>query len=366
MHDVTEMSQAVFYMPPEEILLVNPNTGTTPVFRSRRDAEITIAIYKRVPVLWREDPEDNPWGLSFLRMFDMANDSGLFCTTDEGDVLPLYEAKMVHYYDHRYGTYEGQTEAQANAGTLPRLTPEQQDDANFITRPRYWVNKHEVDNRLGKRDWDRDWLLGWRRIARSSDERTMISTVIPRAAAGDSEFLMLTTATVEMCPLLAASLSSFVLDYVARQKMVGTNLSYFIAQQLPVPSPSFYCQVGAEWLVPHVLELTYTAWDIEAFAQFLGDNGPPFHWNEERRFAMRAELDAAFFNLYGIERDDVDYIMETFPIVKRKDIQQYGRFRTKDLILQVYDAMVEAARTGKQYQTILDPPPGQGPRHPAR
>ena len=78
---------------------------------------------------------------------------------------------------------------------------------------------------------------------------------------------------------------------------------------------------------------------------------------------MRAELDAAFFHLYGIDRDDVDYIMETFPIVKRKDIQQYGTFRTKDLILQIYDAMAEATRTGKPYQTILDPPPGHGPRH---
>ena len=81
---------------------------------------------------------------------------------------------------------------------------------------------------------------------------------------------------------------------------------------------------------------------------------------------MRAELDAAFFRLYGIDRDDVDYIMETFPIVKRKDIQQHGTFRTKDLILQIYDAMAEATCTGKPYQTILDPPPGHGPRHSAR
>ena len=81
---------------------------------------------------------------------------------------------------------------------------------------------------------------------------------------------------------------------------------------------------------------------------------------------MRAELDAAFFHLYGVERDDVDYIMETFPIVKRRDIERYGSFRTKEMILRVYDAMAEAARTGRAYQTILDPPPGQGPRHPAR
>ena len=138
-----------FAMPPEEILLVNPNTGTTPVFRSRRDAEITIGIYRRVPVLWRDEPEENPWGLSFRRVFNMANDSGLFRTRDQlerdgwvlsGNVfvrggkrmLPLYEAKMIHHFDHRLGTYEGQTEAQANMGTLPRLTHDQQDDPNFI------------------------------------------------------------------------------------------------------------------------------------------------------------------------------------------------------------------------------------------
>jgi Eco57I restriction-modification methylase len=118
-----------FNMPPEEILLVNPNTGTTPVFRSRRDAEITIGVYKQVPVLWRDEPEENPWGLSFMTMFHMANDSDLFWTREQlgsdgwtlvGNVfvqdnrrmLPLYEAKMVHHFDHRLGTYEGQTEAQ--------------------------------------------------------------------------------------------------------------------------------------------------------------------------------------------------------------------------------------------------------------
>jgi hypothetical protein len=81
---------------------------------------------------------------------------------------------------------------------------------------------------------------------------------------------------------------------------------------------------------------------------------------------MRAELDAAFFHLYGIERADVDYIMETFPVVKRRDIERYSSFRTKELILQVYDAMAEAERSGRRYETILDPPPGHGPRHPAR
>jgi hypothetical protein len=149
---------------------------------------------------------------------------------------------------------------------------------------------------------------------------------------------------------------------------------YFVLKQLPVPKPDVFSSPSLwsnglpldVWIRSRALELTYTAYDMTPFAQDLGDDGAPFRWDEDRRFAMWAELDAAFFHLYGIGRDDVDYIMETFLIVKRKDIERYGSFRTKELILQVYDAMAEAERTGRPYETILDPPPGRGPRHPER
>lgn len=122
-----------------------------------------------------------------------------------------------------------------------------------------------------------------------------------------------------------------------------------------------------DWLVPRVLELAYTAWDLEAFAQDVGYDGPPFRWVAERRFLLRCELDAAFFHLYGIARDDVDYIMETFPIVKRKDIDKHSTYRTKEQILDIYDRMQSAIDSGKSYQTLLDPPPAD-PRvaHPLR
>jgi hypothetical protein len=105
---------------------------------------------------------------------------------------------------------------------------------------------------------------------------------------------------------------------------------------------------------------------MEPFARDLGDDDPPFRWDENRRFQMRAELDALYFHLYGIPRDDVDYIMETFPIVKRKDIAAHGTYRTKDAILQIYDAMAKAKDAGTAYQILLSPAPGHGPRHPAR
>ena len=373
-----------FTMPPEEILLVNPNTGTTPVFRSRRDAEITIGIYKRVPVLWRDDPEENPWGLSFMQgIFNMASDSGLFRTRNQLEqdgwtlrgndfirgserMLPLYEAKMIHHFDHRLGTYEGQTEAQANMGTLPRLTPKQHDDPDRVLLPRYWLDETAVNARLARRGWDKGWLFGWRDIARSTDERTVICSVLPQTATGDTLLLAFTNGPAA---LLQANLSTFALDYCARQKATGTHLKYFVFKQLPALPPRAYDEpmlwlggaTPATWIRERVLELTFTAFDIEPFAADLRDDGPPFRWDEERRFAIRAELDAAFFHLYDIERDDVGYIMDSFVAFQHNDAARFNR--TKELILQVYDAMTEAARTGMSYQTILEPPPGQGPRH---
>ena len=111
----------------------------------------------------------------------------------------------------------------------------------------------------------------------------------------------------------------------------------------------------------------YTAWDLEAFGRDCGYAGPPFRWDEARRFLLRCELDAAFFHLYGITRAAAAYILDTFPIVKRKDLATHGDYRTQRTILEIYDALSEATRTGHPYQTRLDPPPAD-PRvaHPPR
>ncbi len=168
--------------------------------------------------------------------------------------------------------------------------------------------------------------------------------------------------------LVSASLNSFALDYVARSAVGGSNLNFFILKQLPLPHPrtfgeqcSWELSISlAEWLVPRVLELTYTSLEMEPFARDLGFFGSPLVWEDFRRFNLRAELDAAFFHLYGIKRDDVAYIMETFPIVKRKDIAAYGSYRTKEAILEIYDEMRKSEQLGKPYQTRLDPPPANG------
>ncbi|MBX6721935.1 MAG: hypothetical protein IRY92_01655 [Dactylosporangium sp.] len=375
-------------IPAEDLLRLNPNTGTCPMFESRRDAEITLGIYRRVPVLWQEgNPARNPWGLSFMAMFHMANDSGLFRTAEQleadgwtldgnhfvrGDdrMLPLYEAKLVHYFDHRLSCYSKRAEGSQDS-ELPRITDDEKLDPDRVPIPRYWMEEKAVEERLGGR-WPHGWLLGWRDIARSTDERTLISTVIPRTGVGDT-FLLGLPAQRGGC--LQANLSSFVLDFVTRQKASGTHLKYYVVKQLPVLPPERYDEAapwdrGAgsleAWITPRVLELTYTAYDIAAYARDLGDDGPPFRWDPARREMMRAELDAAYFHLYGIGRNDVEYIMDTFKVVRQKDEQAHGEYRTKRLILERYDAMADAIRTGRPYQTPLDPLPGHGPRHPAQ
>lgn len=382
---VPDLVDRKYEMSPADIRRVNPNTGTLPVFRTQRDADITIGIYERVPVLINESLGEagNPWGMQFMAMFHMSNDSyrfkqmealeadGLTLTgnvfSDEQGkqrYLPLYEAKMLHHYDHRYGTYEGQTEKQAKVRTLPRVTPEQHDDPDFAPRPMYWLTEKEVTDRLAQKRWSRQWLHGWRDICRTTDSRTLINSFQPATAVGDKFLLALT----ERDPaLLAAAWSSFVCDYCARQKIGGTSLKYFTIMQIATPSPDMLACVHP-FITPRVLELTYTSHDMAPFARDLGDGGPPFLWDEERRFQLRAELDALMFRVYGVAREDVDYIMDTFTTVAARDRKQYNdRYRTKEAILEIYDAMPAAdalESIADSYHSPLTPPPGHGARHP--
>jgi hypothetical protein len=370
-----------FVLNPADFATLNPNTRTCPTFRSRRDAELNLAIYRRTGVLWREgDPDGNPWGLRFMAMFHMANDSGRFRTGAElssagwtlygnnfvkgGEVmLPLYEAKMVHLFDHRFGTYQGQTEAQANQGKLPELDDVAHADPQRVTLPRYWVTQAEVEERLTS-VWDRGWLLGWRDITGAEKIRTVIASIIPRAAVGDKFLLMMPSATPPLIACLYACLCSLALDYAARQKVGGTSLKYFTMRQFPVIAPTVYLAEAPwhrdrtlrDWILPRVLELSFTASDLKSFAEDCEDDGAPLLWDAGRRPVLRAELDAAFFHLYGLSRDDVAYVMETFPIVRRHDVSTYGEYRTKRVVLETYDALAAAVASGKPYVSPLGPP----------
>lgn len=407
-HDVNDLQdeERLFTLSANDITLLNPNTGTCAIFRSRRDAELTKAIYRRVPVLIREEtdsrPEENPWGVKFKLMFMMNTDSHLFRTRSQladagwqlqGNLfaqgaeryLPLYEAKMVHHYDHRWATYIGDDETS-------NVSSAQKQDPHCTVLPRYWVPKGDVKDATKQLKYKDSYLLQWRKIARNTDERTFISGIFPYTAAGDSSIIGLLPQKETRTALLVACMASFVLDYAARQKLGGTNFGHFITSQLPILPPTTYDErrpylpytIG-DYIRPRVLELTYTAWDLQPFARDCGYDGPPFCWDDERRFALRCELDALFMHLYlpstvdgnwqrhpnegdaehaaltgafATPRMAVEHVMDSFPIVSRRDEQQYGSFRTKEQILAVYDAMQQALQQGTTYVSPLLPPTG--------
>jgi hypothetical protein len=287
-----------FTLESDDFSLLNPNTRTCPVFRSQMDAELTKKIYDRVPVLIDEalGEQGNPWGIKFMRMFDMSNDSHLFFDEPAPDRLPLYEAKLIHHYDHRWATY-------AADGASRDLSLTEKQDPGFQITPRYWVERSEVQERLKAQGWDRQWLMGWRDICRSTDERTVIASAAPIASIGHTMPIFFSKEETRLLSCFLGNWQCLVLDFNARNKIGGTHLTYSYLKQFPYLLPSAYSQAAIEFIQPRVLELTYTAHDLKPWAEDLGYEGPPFLFDPERRALLRAELDAFYAHLYGINRD---------------------------------------------------------------
>jgi hypothetical protein len=312
-------------------------------------------------------------------LFNLTSDSGLFRTREaleavsavlKGNVflhaerryLPLYQAKMMYLYDHRFGDYNLLAAGQS-AHMLPGVPVDRLQDSDYVPLPRYWVSESDVEARLAAL-WGGRWLLGWRDVtdARAS-ARTVVATLLPRVGFGNTIFLMFPAGVhASLASILGANLSSFALDFIARQRVGGIHLNYPIIKQLAVLPPATYrvhtpwspATSLHDWLLARVLELVFTSWDMQPFARDMGYDGPPFPWDEERRFLLRCELDAAFFHLYGIERDDVDYIMATFPIVKKKDEAKHREYRTQRVILEMYDVMRRAIDGGAPCRGATD------------
>jgi len=393
-----EDAERVFTLSPEEIALINPNTGTLPIFRSRRDADLTAAIYRRMPVLWDEaKPDGNPWRVAVKNLFNMTDDSDLFRTREalEADgwqlrgnifaragtrMLPLYEAKMIDFFNHRAADVV-KSETAINRQNQPRyLTVEELQNPARFAMPLHWIAEEGViptrrngrdvkvsgvSRRLRDLEWDQGWLCGWCDVTAATNERTAIPAFLPRSAVGHSFPLMLPFVAPALAAALIAAQSSLVFDFVSRNKVGGEHMHVFTWKQLPVPEPGML-EPHTRFVTPRILELVYTAYDMTPLARDLGDGDAPFVWDEDRRAQLRGELDAFFFCLYGIERDDVDYIMETFQTetggLKNNDIAKYGTYRTKDLVLDAYDRMAAADAAGVPYATPINPPPGHGPR----
>ena len=355
-----------FRLSSQDISRFNPNTRTVPVFRTSIDANLTRKIYENSAVLVNVQTGENPWGASFLRMFDMSNDSHLFSDALRQDYSQLYEAKMIEQFEHRWATWVG--------NDIVDTTLEQLQDPRFRIKTRYWVPESEVRSRIQKY-WQRKWFIAFRGITRAVDRRTSWFSVVPYCGVGNSAPVLLVKDSIGVPNIvcLVACFNSFVLDFAARQKVGGINFNFYIVNQLPVLLPEAYTHADIAFIAPRVLELTYTAYDLKPFAEDMGYTGEPFRWDEERRALLRAELDAYYARLYGLTRDELRYILdpqdvygpdfpgETFRVLKEKEIKQYGEFRTRRLVLEAWNRLegVEVAgyQGGEQLQVSSDPLP---------
>ena len=401
----------LFTMTPADFLMLNPNTRTAATFTSRHDANLVLFVHQVHPVIKNENlmPLERLWQVECMRMVDLSYESQHFSAEHEiasqgfkqildyyqkghERFLPVYEAKMTQQYDHRAADVVISKTAQIRSAQQESLSPKEHQDPLRFPFPRFWMSE-DIAFRAVPEWYEKPYLLAYTLVTSPTNQRTLLAAFMPKRPAGHSLRLIYgCSPTADEASFLLAGLNSFACDYICRNKIGGVNLNPIITCQLPVPHPRHLvnecqwreCPIDP-WITSRVLELTFTAWDMAPFAHDCGWSGPPFRWDEERRFVLRCELDAAFFHLYfPIEKDGdwcliedkavegmirlkesfptprhaVDYIMDTFPIVRRKDEAKYdGDYRTKRVILEIYDAMQEAIRTGQPYQTRLDPPP---------
>ena len=371
-HAVSEVEdpERCFPLSAADFARVNPNTGTAPIFRSRRDAELTTTIYDRLPVLVDRSLGEavKAWPVKYSTMFHMTNDSGLFRTRSEleeqegawpvggnryqspsGEWVPLYVGRMIHQFDHRAASVHLNEKNLHNPALSDDIGAELKADPAFVPAPQYWVPRKEVSlpGHMG-------WTIAFRDIARATDARTVIAAAVPAVGLGNTLPAMLPEGeqTESYGVLLLANLGAVVLDFVARQKVQSTHLNWYIAEQLPIVpleryrAVRFGAKTADEIAREAVLELTYTAHDMAPFARAMGHQDgcgevlPPFRWDADRRLNLRAKLDALYFHLYGVtDRDDIRYIYSTFPIVEREEKAVYGSYRSRDLCLAWTNAL---------------------------
>ena len=370
--------ERVFPVTPEDFARINPNTGTAPIVRTTRDAELVSRIYKSHPVLVDRSSgiERKLYPVRFTQgLFNMTADSGMFQTAenliDEGaypiagnryrrgdeEWVPLYQGRMIHHFDHRANQIEINLESTHNPYVSLPVTDEQHEDPAFYPKVQYWVSESDTLNRLSDHV---GWVLAFRDIARATDERTMIAAISPWSAYGNKLPLLLPERglSADLAALLTANLTSLPTDFVAKRKLQGTSMNWYIVEQLPLIDPEgFDTEFGdlstRELIRDHVLRLTYTAEDLRPFAELLGYGGDPFIWDSAERRQLRARLDALFFHLYGLSEDDADYILDQFPVLEKNERKEFGHYLTKHLVLNQYRALAQ----GDTAAVIPEQPP---------
>lgn len=334
--DPNEINQSErrFVLSPDDISRMNPDTKTAPIFRSAGDAQLAAKLYRAVAIGKRS----NEWLKLSQNVFTSSSDFDLteFSRPKVDEVLvPIFRGASLHQFDHQYaGKWDG----------------EESHSIELIFDK--FVNETYYRDRVESKRIRTEYHLAIRRIARSTDDRTMIASMIPMAGCDDTASIVIVEEKLQYEAALLGNLNALIFDYACGHKIGGTDIRKHNFFQLPILPPSAYSETDFAFIVPRVLELSYTSHSMAPFARDLGYDGEPFTWDENRRAHLRAELDAWYALAYGLTRDELRYVLdpkdvmradypsETFRVLQKNEIAKHGEYRTRRLVLAAYDALV--------------------------
>jgi hypothetical protein len=347
-HDATDLDikSRHFSFGADLVASLNPESLTCPILRDPRATKLMSGVYRRIPILKQKGKKTgNPWCVTLKRKFDQDSRSAWFKDAEywnqqgyelcgnwwrNGDLaaVPLYEAKMVQAYDHRAASVYIE---EKNWNRISQTTPTslvQHADPEFSAVPVYWIENALVDKELD--GYRRKFSLAFKKITSATNTRTMIASFIPDCAPIDSLPFAIITDEVEplLQTCLLANWNCFAFDFIARQKVGANHLQHYHVEQLPVLPPHEYAkpcpwkpkQKLQQWISERVLKLTCTAEDMLPLADACGFKSGSFaayegrlnRWDEKERVELMADLDAAYLHLYGLNRDDAEYVLSTF------------------------------------------------------
>jgi hypothetical protein len=245
---------------------------------------------------------------------------------------------MIDQYNHRASHARNSKDNIYRSGASEETTQEQLSNPDFTVAARYYVTKDEVDQEMANRDYGRDWFIGFKDITSATNTRTMIASVLPYTAVGNKVPILLADHPARSSACFLANINSLAYDFACRQKIGNVTLNWYIVRQTPVFPPQTFDQTFQDqklrnWVAERIAELTYTAHDLDTWGSDLDFADLPYTWDRDRRRELRVDLEALFFSLYGLEKEEVNHIFESFWSVKEDEIEEHGRYKLKQQVL---------------------------------
>jgi hypothetical protein len=314
----------------------SPDALAIPEVTDTGDAELAAQMSGRWPPFG--DQAAGPPIRHYQAELHMGNDRELFGDLSGG--LPVYEGRMVDQFDHRAKAYRSGRGRSAVWESLPF------GNHHKAIIPQWRLPPENVPQKLGDRTMH--YRIGWCDVTGPRNERSLVAALIPPGTICGHSLPTLTFADEykwAYMPWLAVA-NSFCEDYLTRKK-VALHVSLSVLDSLPFPRLSLSHPV-VDRLARLALRLTCTSPEMTAYWNAMAANGwceaipeyvsPPGFLDPEQRATARAEIDAVVArHLFDLSAEELAVILDTFPVLRRREEKTYGEFRTKRLVLEWYD-----------------------------